>query len=98
MKPILPGGRGPAVEDIQRRLLALGFDLGPTGVDGVFLGKTRDAVIAFQTGNGLSEDGVVGGETWAALVDATFKLGDRTLYLRLPHFHGRDGAGFLSRS
>ena len=27
---------------------------------------------------------------WAALVDASFTLGDRTLYLRMPHFHGHD--------
>ncbi len=90
MKPILPGGRGPAVEDVQRRLHVLGYDLGPTGVDGVFLGMTHEAVVAFQRAHELSEDGVVGEETWAALVDATFTLGDRVLYLRLPHFHGRD--------
>ncbi|MDO8986769.1 MAG: peptidoglycan-binding protein, partial [Coriobacteriia bacterium] len=90
MRPILPGSRGPAVEDIQRRLLRLGYPLGPTGVDGVFLGMTTDAVRSFQTTLGLSEDGVVGDETWAALVDETFTLGDRTLYLRLPHFHGKD--------
>lgn len=92
MKPILPGGRGPAVEDIQRRLLSLGYDLGPTGVDGVFLGRTADAVAAFQAERGLKEDGIVGDETWSALVDATFTLGDRVLYLRLPYFHGRDVA------
>ncbi len=90
MEPILPGGRGPAVEDVQRRLLGLGYDLGPTGIDGVFLGKTRDAVTAFQAEHALSEDGIVGDETWSALVDETFVLGDRMLYLRLPHFHGRD--------
>lgn len=90
MKPILPGGRGPAVEDVQRRLLILGHDLGPTGVDGVFLGRTRDAVTSFQREHQLSEDGIVGAETWSALVDETFTLGDRMLYLRLPHFHGRD--------
>lgn len=90
VKPILPGVRGPAVEDIQRRLLGLGYDLGPTGVDGVFLGMTRDAVTAFQMEHGLLEDGAVGDETWNALVDATFTLGDRMLYLRLPYFHGRD--------
>lgn len=92
MKPILPGGRGAAVEDIQRKLLTLGYDLGPTGVDGVFLGKTREAVAAFQSQHGLTEDGVVGQETWSALVDATFTLGDRVLYLRLPYFHGSDVA------
>lgn len=90
MKPILPGGRGAAVEDVQRRLLALGYDLGPTGVDGVFLGRTREALVAFQSEHRLSEEGIVGEETWAALVDATFTLGDRMLYLRLPYFHGND--------
>jgi hypothetical protein len=90
MKSIRLGDRGPAVEDIQRRLLQLGYDLGPTGVDGVFLGRTAEAVAAFQTVTGLAEDSVVGPLTWAALVDATFTLGDRVLYLRLPHFHGHD--------
>lgn len=90
MRPIRQGDRGPAVEDVQRRLLALGYELGPTGVDGVFLGATRSAVRSFQQGLGLTEDGIVGGETWASLVDATFTLGDRVLYLRSPLFHGRD--------
>jgi len=90
VRPILPGGRGAAVEDVQRRLLALGYDLGRTGVDGVFLGQTREAVTAFQREHELSEDGIVGPETWATLVDATFTLGDRMLYLRLPYFHGND--------
>jgi peptidoglycan hydrolase-like protein with peptidoglycan-binding domain len=90
MRPVRLGTRGPAVEDIQRRLLALGYDLGPTGVDGVFLGLTAEAVRGFQQQRQLSEDGVVGEETWSALVDASFTFGDRTLYLRLPHYHGRD--------
>lgn len=72
--------------------MRLGYPLGPTGVDGVFLGMTTDAVKSFQTTLLLKEDGVVGDETWAALVDETFTLGDRTLYLRLPHFHGKDVA------
>jgi peptidoglycan hydrolase-like protein with peptidoglycan-binding domain len=90
VKPVRPGSRGPAVEDIQRRLLILGFDLGSTGVDGVFMGATTDAVLEFQSGASLKTDGVVNDATWSALVDATFMLGDRMLYLRLPHFHGRD--------
>ena len=90
MKPVVPGDRGPAVEDIQRRLLALGYDLGRTGVDGVFLGATADAVKAFQLERTLSGDGTVRDDTWSALVDAGFTLGDRMLYLRLPHFHGHD--------
>lgn len=97
MEPIFPGARGPAVEDIQKRLLRLGFELGPTGVDGVFLGKTREAVEAFQSREQLAEDGVVGEMTWSALVDATFTLGDRMLYLRLPHLHGHD-VGLLQQA
>lgn len=75
---------------MQHRLLVLGFDLGPTGVDGVFWGATLAAVRAFQHERGLSEDGVVGDETWSALVDATFRLGDRLLYLKYPYLHGAD--------
>ncbi len=90
MKPVRPGDRGPAVEDIQRRLLVLGYDLGRTGIDGVFLGRTREAVEAFQREHGLAESGIVGDQTWSAMVDATFTLGDRMLYLRVPHFHGHD--------
>ena len=90
MRPVRPGDRGPAVEDIQRRLLALGYDLGRTGVDGVFLGATAEAVSSFQAQHDLAEDGTVGERTWSALVDASFSLGDRMLYLRLPHFHGHD--------
>jgi hypothetical protein len=90
MKPVRPSDRGPAVEDIQRRLLSLGYELGPTGVDGVFLGQTAEAVRLFQQQHHLDEDGEVGDETWSALVDAGFTLGDRMLYLRMPHFHGRD--------
>lgn len=90
MRPIRAGDRGSAVEDIQRRLLLLGYDLGLSGVDGVFANMTRAAVEQFQTDRALDPDGLVGDTTWAALVDATFTLGDRALYLRLPHMHGRD--------
>lgn len=90
MRSIRLGDRGPAVEDVQRRLLVLGHDIGPSGVDGVFLGRTAEAVVRFQRDHGLAEDRLVGPLTWAALVDATFVLGDRDLYLRLPHFHGAD--------
>lgn len=88
--PIEHGARGSAVEDVQQRLLRLGYELGASGVDGVFLGETYEAVRSFQHARRLAEDGVVGPETWAALVDATFTLGDRLLYLRLPYFHGAD--------
>lgn len=90
MKPIRQGDRGPAVEDIQRRLRTLGYPLGRAGIDGIFMGATAEAVRAFQVEHAVGEDGFVGDATWAALVDATFTLGDRMLYLRVPHFHGHD--------
>jgi peptidoglycan hydrolase-like protein with peptidoglycan-binding domain len=90
VRPILQGDRGPAVEDVQRRLRLLGADLGSAGIDGVFQGATLAAVRAFQVEHALAEDGQVGPETWSALVDATFSLGDRLLYLRFPHLHGAD--------
>ncbi len=90
MRPVRPSDRGSAVEDIQRRLLTLGYDLGRSGVDGVFLGATLAAVKHFQQANGLAEDGIVGPETWSRLVDETFTVGDRLLYLRFPYLHGRD--------
>jgi hypothetical protein len=90
VRPIREGDRGAAVEDVQKRLITLGVDLGPSGVDGVFFGATLAAVRAFQRSHGLDEDGEVGAHTWAALVDATFTLGDRLLYLRHPYLHGAD--------
>lgn len=90
MKPVRPGDRGPAVEDIQRRLRSLGYELGRAGIDGIFLGATAEAVRSFQAEAGLEPDGLIDDLTWSALVDATFQVGDRMLYLRVPHFHGRD--------
>lgn len=92
MRVIRAGERGPAVEDVQRRLLLLNYDLGLTGVDGVFLEGTAAAIRRFQEDSGLYVDGVVGPRTWSALVDSTFSFGDRMLYLRSPFFHGNDVA------
>ena len=37
-------------------------------VDGMFGQATRAAVVNFQVGRGLAEDGIVGPKTWTALV------------------------------
>lgn len=84
------GGRGNEVVDVQKRLLSLGYDLGPTTVDGAFEQKTEAAVKAFQKQRRLPTTGIVDEATWRALVDATYRLGDRALYLRAPFFHGDD--------
>lgn len=90
MNVIKRGSRGTAVEDIQRRLIYLGYSLGKTGVDGVLLEDTTIALQEFQKEMGLAPTGEVDSLTWSMLVDSTFAFGDRTLYLRYPAFYGRD--------
>jgi len=92
IKAIAIGDRGPAVEDIQRRLLLLGYRLGSSGVDGVFLEDTQKAIESFQERLTLPVTGTVDDHTWSALVDSSFAFGDRLLYLRAPRFHGSDVA------
>jgi len=90
MKPIKYNDKGPAVEDIQRRLRILGHKIGSEGTGGVFLDETLAAVTTFQRAHGIEPTGAVGPRTWSTLVDSTFELGDRMLYLRMPYFHGAD--------
>lgn len=82
------GSIGPQVEDVQRRLADLGFAC--PGELGVFDEATRATVRAFQQHRGLPADGIVGTDTWRSLVGASYRLGDRILYLRHPMLHGDD--------
>ncbi len=59
------GSQGKAVADVQNALKRGGFLSGPA--DGRFGATTGNAVRAFQTSKGLTADGVVGQQTWAAL-------------------------------
>jgi peptidoglycan hydrolase-like protein with peptidoglycan-binding domain len=57
------GARGRDVQRVQTifvMMKILGFDQ----IDGVFGALTRNAVIAFQEGEGLPADGIVGDSTW----------------------------------
>ena len=81
------GDRGEPVRDIQRRLTGLGFPVEP---DGLFGPDTVESVARFQESRGLPTDGLVGPETWRALVEAGFRLGDRMLYRRSPMMRGDD--------
>ncbi len=87
MKTIGRNSKGPAVVDVQQRLRTLGYEL---NVDGVFLDRTQIAVSDFRKREGLPAGDFIDSAAWSALVDATFALGDRTLYLRMPFFHGKD--------
>jgi hypothetical protein len=63
------GSRGSAVIDLQTRLATAGFS--PGAADGIFGSGTDAAVRSFQRARGFSGDGVVGSQTWAALVGTT---------------------------
>jgi putative chitinase len=70
-RPVLRrGSRGNAVADLQRLLRKLGFMV---AVDADFGPGTEVAVAAFQRGQGLDVDGIVGNDTWTALDDAVRK-------------------------
>jgi Putative peptidoglycan binding domain len=63
------GSRGSAVIDLQRRLATAGFSAGTA--DGIFGSRTDGAVRSFQRARGLGVDGVVGPQTWGALLGTT---------------------------
>lgn len=91
MEPITSGMQGPAVEDVQARLIGLGYSIDTTELDAKQFGPaTANAVAEFRRNESLEAGSDVDTECWSRLVDASYKLGDRTLYLRLPNFHGAD--------
>lgn len=87
------GSKGQAVNDAQQALLDRGYDIGPTGVDGIFGNHTYHAVIRYQTDRATGEywalsmpltiDGIVGSQTWARLDPDTVKKNDSGSGVRL---------------
>ncbi|AET70928.1 spore cortex-lytic enzyme [Desulfosporosinus orientis DSM 765] len=55
------GSKGPEVTELQKRLVQLGYVLGP--VDGKFGAKTEAAIKRFQKEHGLRVDGLAGTRT-----------------------------------
>jgi N-acetylmuramoyl-L-alanine amidase len=84
------GERGEAVRDVQHRLLDFGLRVEPDELEGAFGPSTEQAVLEFQRRRGLPPDGIVGPDTWGQLVEAGYRIGDRTMYLRSPAFRGDD--------
>lgn len=95
MRLFTEGDSGEPVRDIQGRLSALGF----TSQDpvGEFGPGTSQAVVAFQKAQGLDTDALVGRETWRALYEAGYTLGDRVLFHRRPLLRGDDVADLQQR-
>lgn len=63
-----PGDSGTEVQALQQALKTVGYD--PGAIDGDYGPATQAAVVAFQTAEGLSADGVAGPETLTALAAA----------------------------
>jgi N-acetylmuramoyl-L-alanine amidase len=89
MQPLGLGDRGAAVADVRAALRSLGLlpeNDGAAGAENdgapeasLFDEATELAVRAFQQRRGLSVDGRVGEETYRALSEARWSLGDRLL-------------------
>jgi N-acetylmuramoyl-L-alanine amidase len=79
------------VRDVQQRLLGLGYTLDHDD-PATYGAGTDGAVRAFQAARGLRIDGICGQQTWSALVQAGYALGDRLLFLRQPMLRGDDVA------
>lgn len=89
MNPLIRAGeRSERVVDVQARLRGLGHSI--TDDLGSFDAATTAAVRAFQQSRGIIVDGIVGPNTWSELVEASWRLGDRSLYLRHPMMRGDD--------
>jgi peptidoglycan hydrolase-like protein with peptidoglycan-binding domain len=59
---------GESVRQAQFLLCVEGYAIGPPQIDGIFGVLTKSVVESFQQGNLLSVDGVVGPDTWKALL------------------------------
>ena len=67
------GNKGNYVCVGQDALNALGYGTG--GLDGIFGTQTRNAVLTFQSRNGLSADGILGPLTWSRLMSQVNGIG-----------------------
>lgn len=81
------GDRGDAVRDLQERLTQCGCT---ATLDGCFGEETLTAVREFQARRGVRVDGICGSETWGALIESGYTLGDRLLYISAPMLRGDD--------
>lgn len=87
--PLRRGQHGEPIRDLQRRLGAAGYS--PDGAEaGSFCAATEAALLAFQGARGLHASGVCDEQSWLAIVEAGWKLGDRLLVLTAPQLRGDD--------
>jgi N-acetylmuramoyl-L-alanine amidase len=90
------GAAGREVGELQQYLADAGFSL-LTHEQDRFGPDTEHAVREFQSKRGLRVDGVCGRETWNALIESGYDLGDRLLFLARPFLRGDDVATLQRR-
>jgi N-acetylmuramoyl-L-alanine amidase len=96
MRVFRRGDSGPALAEIRDKLARLDLLTDPAG--DVFDDALDKAVRTFQQQRGLRVDGVVGPETYRALDEARWRLGDRLLSHAVAHpFTGDDVAALQER-
>lgn len=61
------GSTGSGVEDLQRYLSFLGYDIGKSGADGIFGPDTASALRQFQKDSGIDVDAIAGPDTYSAI-------------------------------
>ena len=81
--------------DVQTRLREFGLTI--TDEPAAFGESTKRAVREFQQQRGILVDGIVGPHTWSEIVEASWHLGDRDLYLKHPMMRGDDVTALQSR-
>jgi len=59
------------VRIIQSKLMAMGYSVGNTGIDGLYGPMTKGAIKRFQDDYGIQANGYVGGETATLLAYAS---------------------------
>lgn len=74
------GSRGTSVEELQKKLIKLGYTMGSYGADGSFGSATEKAVKKFQKDHGLKQDGIVAAQTMAEIDEAIENLNNRAKY------------------
>jgi N-acetylmuramoyl-L-alanine amidase len=95
MQVVRRGDDGPVVSEIRDKLSRLGL-LTPADTTGYDDAVDR-AVRAFQQARGLRVDGVVGPETYRALDEARWRLGDRSLSHVVGHPYVGDDVATLQQ-
>lgn len=61
------GSTGSGVKELQKKLIAAGYDVGKSGADGVYGNATANAVKQYQKDHGLTVDGIAGKNTLGSL-------------------------------